>query len=71
MVSKDLPDDLVYAIVKAFYANHDRMVKAVPAARDSVVANLNRNTFIPYHPGAVRYYREIGITIPAALTVAQ
>lgn len=71
VVSKDLQDDLVYAIVKAFYANHDRMVKAIPAARDSVVANLNRNTFIPYHPGAVRYYREIGIKIPAALTVAQ
>ena len=57
----------MYAIVKAFYANHDRMVKAIPAARDSVVGNLNRNTFIPYHPGAVRYYREIGIKIPAVL----
>jgi TRAP transporter TAXI family solute receptor len=65
--SKDLPDDLVYAIVTAFYANHDRMVKAVPAARESVVGNLGRNTFIPYHPGAVRYYREIGVEIPADL----
>jgi len=67
VAGKDLPDDLVYAIVKAFYANHDRMVKAIPAARDSVVGNLDRNTFIPYHPGAVRYYREIGIKIPAVL----
>ena len=71
VASKDLPDDLVYAVVKAFYANHDRLVKATPAARESVAANLNRNTFIPYHPGAVRYYREIGIKIPAALAVAQ
>jgi uncharacterized protein len=67
VASKDLPDDLVYAIVKAFYANHDRMVEASPAAQESVVANLNRNTFIPYHPGALRYYREIGIDIPADL----
>jgi uncharacterized protein len=67
VVSKDLPDNLVYAIVKAFYANHDRMVKAVPAAQESVVGNLDRNTFIPYHPGAVRYYREIGVEIPADL----
>jgi uncharacterized protein len=67
VVSKDLPDDLVYTIVKAFYANHDRMVRAVPAARESVVGNLGRNTFIPYHPGAVRYYREIGVEIPADL----
>ncbi len=43
------------------------MVKAIPTARDSVGANLDRNTFIPYHPGAVRYYREIGIRIPAVL----
>ncbi len=71
VVSKDLPDDLVYAMVKAFYANHDRMVKAQPSARESVVANLKRNTFIPYHPGAVRYYREIGAEIPAALAAAQ
>jgi TRAP transporter TAXI family solute receptor len=30
VASKDLPDDLVYAIVKAFYANHDRLVEANP-----------------------------------------
>ena len=58
--SKDLPDDLVYAIVKAFYANHDRMLGGIPAAQESVVADVKRNEFLPYHPGAVRYYREIG-----------
>jgi hypothetical protein len=26
-----------------------------------------RNAFIPYHPGAVCYYREIGVDLPAAL----
>jgi TRAP transporter TAXI family solute receptor len=67
VASKDLPDDLVYAIVKAFYANHDAMVKASPSARESAITNLNRNAFIPYHPGAVRYYREIGVEIPAGL----
>jgi hypothetical protein len=71
VASKDLPDDLVYAIVKAFYANHDRLVEANPAARESVVANLDRNTFIPYHPGAVRYYRAIGVELPAALVSAR
>ncbi len=71
VASKDLPEDLVYAIVKAFYANHDSMVAAQASARESVVANLTRNTFIPYHPGAVRYYREIGAEIPAALAAAQ
>jgi hypothetical protein len=67
VASEELPDDLVYAILKAFYANHDRLVEANPAARESVVANLDRDTFIPYHPGAVRYYREIGIELAASL----
>jgi TRAP transporter TAXI family solute receptor len=71
VASKDLPDDLVYAIVKAFYANHEAMVKASPSARESVVENLKHNTFLPYHPGAVRYYREIGVDVPAALAAAQ
>jgi TRAP transporter TAXI family solute receptor len=71
VASKDLPDDLVYAIVKAFYANHDRMVAVHKSAQESVVDNLKRNEFLPYHPGAVRYYREIGVAIPAALTTGQ
>jgi uncharacterized protein len=67
VASKELSDDLVYAIVKAFYANHEQLVEANSAARESVVANLDRNTFIPYHPGAVRYYREVGVELPADL----
>jgi len=50
-----------------FYSNHDRLVEANPAARESVVENSDRNTFIPYHPGAVRYYREIGVELAADL----
>jgi TRAP transporter TAXI family solute receptor len=71
VASKDLPADLVYEIVKAFYAGHDRMVKAHPAASESVVANLKRNEFLPYHPGAVRYYRENGINLPTALSASE
>jgi hypothetical protein len=67
VASKDLPDNLVYPIVKAFYANHDRLAEANPAARESMLENLHRNNFIPYHPDAVRYYREIGVELPAAL----
>jgi TRAP transporter TAXI family solute receptor len=67
VASKDLPDDLVYHIVKASYANHDRMVNVHPTARESVIENLKRNEFLTYHPGAMRYYREIGVAIPEAL----
>jgi hypothetical protein len=42
-------------------------LKAVPAAADTLLKNLDKNTFLPFHPGAVRYYREIGISIPDTL----
>jgi TRAP transporter TAXI family solute receptor len=61
---KDLPDDLVYAIVKAVFANRERLVAASPSARETLAANVTRNSFLPFHPGAVRYYRDIGIAIP-------
>src|SRR5258708_530941 len=60
---KDLPDDLIYRIVKAVFEGHDALVKAHPAARETMAANINRNTLFPVHPGAVRYYREIGIAV--------
>lgn len=63
----DLPDDLVYQLVKAVFESLPRLVKASPAASDTLPQNVVKNTFLPFHPGAVRYYREIGISIPEAL----
>ena len=63
----DLPNDLVYQLVKAVFENQPRLVKANPAARETLPQNADKNTFLPFHPGAVRYYREIGISIPESL----
>jgi TRAP transporter TAXI family solute receptor len=60
----DLPDDLVYQLVKATFENQPRLVKATPAASNTLAQNVVKNTFMPFHPGALRYYREIGIKIP-------
>jgi TRAP transporter TAXI family solute receptor len=67
VVNEDLPDDLVYKIVKAVFEHHQELVDAHPAAKDTSPANVDRDTFLPFHPGAVRYYREIGVDMPAAL----
>jgi TRAP transporter TAXI family solute receptor len=64
----DLPDELAYRLVKAAFENQPRLVKATLAARDTVPQNVEKNNFLPFHPGAVRYYREIGIGIPEALS---
>ncbi len=65
---RELPEDLAYAITKAVHENHEALVKAHAAARETVPENVARNSFLPFHPGATRYYREIGIEIPATLT---
>jgi len=56
----ELPDDLVYNVVRAVFENHEEMMEAHAAAAATVAANIDRNSFLPLHPGAIRYYRQIG-----------
>lgn len=56
----NLPDDLVYTAVRAVFENHEDMMETHAAAAATVPANMDRNTFLPLHPGAIRYYRQIG-----------
>jgi TRAP transporter TAXI family solute receptor len=63
VVHKDLPDDLVYEITKAVMENNARMVQGHGAAKETLPENAIKNTFLPFHPGAVRYFREKGIAL--------
>jgi TRAP transporter TAXI family solute receptor len=56
----DLPDDLVYNVVRAVFENHEEMMEAHAAAAATVPTNVDRNSFLPLHPGAIRYYRQVG-----------
>ena len=58
---EDLPSDLVYRTVKAAFENHEELIEVHAAAAATVPANIARNTFLPLHPGAIRFYRQIGI----------
>jgi TRAP transporter TAXI family solute receptor len=61
---KDLPNDLVYRIVKVVFDNRQELVKAQSSAKETIPSNISRDTVLPLHPGAERYYREIGLPIP-------
>ena len=52
-----LPDDFVYAIAEAVFANHDELMQIHQAAAETVPANFTRNTILPFHGGAARWYR--------------
>jgi uncharacterized protein len=66
---RSLPEDLVYAMVKAVLSQNERMVQAHAAAKETLAENAGKNTFLPYHPGAARYLREVGKSIPDSLVM--
>jgi uncharacterized protein len=52
----NLPDDLVYAILDVVFTHPDEMMQIHPAAAESIPANFSRNTILPFHEGAARWY---------------
>jgi TRAP transporter TAXI family solute receptor len=52
----DLPDDLVQAILDAVFDHPDEMMQIHPAAAETVPSNFARNTILPFHDGAARWY---------------
>lgn len=60
---KDLPEDLVYELMK-LTLDHPELMEAIhPSAREMRAENLRYNHTVWFHPGAVRFYRERGLTV--------
>jgi TRAP transporter TAXI family solute receptor len=60
---KDLPDGLVYELTKAIMENNPAMVQGHAAAKETLPTNAGKNDFLTFHPGAVRYFKEKGISL--------
>ncbi|MGM0536456.1 MAG: TAXI family TRAP transporter solute-binding subunit [Pseudomonadota bacterium] len=60
----DLPEDFVYEVTKLSMENNDRMRDIHRSAATSIPENIEYNTVLPFHPGAVRWYEENGYEIP-------
>jgi TRAP transporter TAXI family solute receptor len=56
-----VPEDLVYRMTKAMYDNLDTLYAAHNAARAIKRENALKGMPVPLHPGAERYYREVGL----------
>jgi TRAP transporter TAXI family solute receptor len=54
-------DELVYQVTRILYERRDQVIERHPAGRAINPTNAVRDTGTPFHPGAERYYREIGI----------
>lgn len=57
---KDTDEDLVYNLVKTLIENEDEMKKVHPSANTNAETVMN-GISTPFHPGAEKYFKEIGI----------
>ena len=64
VANKDLPDETAYAITKAVLSAADPKSEIYPTAMGTRAANAANNLILPFHPGALRFYREAGIALP-------
>jgi len=66
VVSSDLPEGLVYDVTKALWSEPTRKLldQGHPMGRRIRLATALDGVPLPLHPGAERYYRQIGAQIP-------
>jgi len=48
-------------VTKAIYENREEVAAKHPAGKAIRAPNVVRDTGTEFHPGAIRYYKEIGI----------
>lgn len=63
----DLPETFVYEATKVVMSDNARMVGIHKAATSTVPENWDKNSFLPWHPGAARWFNENGGNIPSSL----
>ena len=61
ITSESQPEDLIYEVTKTIWNNRAEIAGKHPAGKAINPKNVTRDTGIPYHPGAVRFYEEAGL----------
>ena len=63
VTSVDQPEELVYGVTKALWSKKTRSLldKGHSKGKEILLENAMKGVLIPFHPGAERYYKEIGM----------
>lgn len=64
VTSADVPDEIVYALVKAVHEKRDALGNYNEVLDGIQPSDLVSGLTAPLHPGAERFYREIGLELP-------
>jgi len=66
IVNEKMEENLAYQITKLFLEHTADLVAVHKAASEISLKNAVVGSPIPFHPGALRYYKEKGLKLPAA-----
>lgn len=66
-ISSDIADDLAYEITKAIFENTKEISKVHAVLKGMSIQTALKGAYLPLHPGAYKYYKEKGITVPEHL----
>ena len=61
--TEDLDEEVVYQITKAMFEQKDALAASHARGNDLDINKVADGITIPFHPGAIRYYQEQGITV--------
>lgn len=61
VATAEMDEELAYQLTKQLYENHDRVVAAHAVGKFITAENAVKGMPIELHPGAERYYKEIGV----------
>jgi uncharacterized protein len=61
VVSEDLPEPTAYLVTKAVFDNFEEFKLLHPAVANTTKELMLVGNTVPFHPGAVRYFRELGL----------
>jgi hypothetical protein len=64
IASAELPASFVYNVMEIVLGNNERMVEIHRAARATKPEFFDRNTFLPFHEGAWKWYEDNGFEVP-------
>ena len=71
IASSKVKDELIYKILEIMEKNKDDLVAVQPVLRELTPAFGYKQYGVPYHPGALKFFKERNLTRQAARLIGQ